>query len=383
MFGLGIFLLPEQWQSGIVIKHPDAKTLNDVIAIKKADVERILHRDSLLGSYSGKDAREIAKSINVYLNPERENNSKKERKKEDSSLFLPFFREFMDGKKNPGTKGLYRDTYYKVTAFCRAVNKDAYELRYEDITKSWLASFEEFCMRTEKQNTASRHLRDIRAVLNAAIDEGFTTSYPFRRFKIKRAETIDKSYSAEELRCLFDYDCYPGGEKEAVDIFKLMFCLIGINSKDLANAETIKRGRLDYIRAKTKKRYSIKIEQEALDIINRYKGKTHILDILERCPNYKTYFNRMGKTLRKVGKIRRNGMTSVGEAILPDVCIGSARTSWATIAQSELDIPRDVIAAALGHHTVDVTSTYLRTDWRNKVDEANRKVMDWVFYKKK
>ncbi len=163
-----------------------------------------------------------------------------------------------------------------------------------------------------------------------------------------------------------------------------MFCLIGINSIDLAYAPDISRGRLNYVRAKTHKPYSIKIEPEALAIINRYKGKNgKLVNITETSPNYKTFFNRMGKTLRKVGLQRVPGKKSTGEAILPDICTGSARTSWATIAQEELDIPRDVIAAALGHHTVDVTSTYLRTDWRKKVDAANRKVIDWVLYQKK
>lgn len=53
------------------------------------------------------------------------------------------------------------------------------------------------------------------------------------------------------------------------------------------------------------------------------------------------------------------------------------------LPQEELDIPREVIAAALGHSTVDVTTTYLRTRWRKKFDDANRRVLDRVFYKKK
>ena len=80
---------------------------------------------------------------------------------------------------------------------------------------------------------------------------------------------------------------------------------------------------------------------------------------------------------------RVSGKKSTGKALLPKITSGSARTSWATVTQEELDIPRDVIAAALGHHTVEVTSTYLRTDWRKKVDQTNRKVLDWVFYGKK
>ena len=200
--------------------------------------------------------------------------------------------------------------------------------------------------------------------------------------KIKVVESRDKSFTASELRQLFNFGCYPGGEQEAVDMFKLMFCLIGINSVDLAFLEKPRGNRIEYERRKTHKPYSIKIEPEASRIIRKYKGKERLLDILERVPNYQTYFNRIGKSLRKVGKKRVDGKKSIGKAILPDVCTGSARTSWATIAQEELGIDREVIAAALGHCTVDVTTTYLRTKWRKKVDEANRKVLDWVFYGK-
>ena len=166
-------------------------------------------------------------------------------------------------------------------------------------------------------------------------------------------------------------------------MFELMFCLIGINGVDLAKArdKDVCKGRLNYKRTKTGKNYSIKVEEEALIIINRYKGKDgNLVNVMDRESsrknkdyNYHSYFNWMAKTLRNLD----------GGTLVPHICSGSARTSWATIAQEELDIPREVIAAALGHHTVDVTSTYLRTDWKNKVDEANRKVLDWVLYQKK
>ncbi len=385
LLALGISVLPEQWDNGMVVDHPDARLLNQVISIKKGSVDKALLEQTLLGNLVGKSARDVADFLQVILDPDL---AEERRKKEDirvreQNSFIRFFDRFLETKGNPGTRSLYEDTRSKILVFCEDQGVDGMLISFSEINKSWLASFESFCLRTQGQNTASRHLRDIRAVFNAAIDEELTTNYPFRKFKIKYEESRDKSYTASELRSLFTAKCYPGGEQEAVDIFKLMFCLIGINSIDLANASKACRGRIDYVRAKTHKRYSVKVEPEAQAIIRKYAGEEHLLDILERCPNYKTYFNRLSKTLRKVGKTRVEGKKSKGKAVLPDVCIGSARTSWATIAQSELDIPRDVIAAALGHHTVDVTTTYLRTDWRKKVDQANRRVLDWVFYAKR
>ena len=59
----------------------------------------------------------------------------------------------------------------------------------------------------------------------------------------------------------------------------------------------------------------------------------------------------------------------------------AARHTWATIAAS-LDIPKETISAALGHEIGSrVTSIYIDFD-QKKVDEANRKVMDYVLYGK-
>ena len=59
-----------------------------------------------------------------------------------------------------------------------------------------------------------------------------------------------------------------------------------------------------------------------------------------------------------------------------------ARHSWATIAAS-IDIPDDVISLALGHSARNATTAiYIERD-RRKIDEANRRVIDWVWYGKK
>lgn len=382
MFSLGIAVLPCQWDGDKIVDHPNASTLNSLLSIKKGAIDRALLEASTMGSFCGMTAKDISEELRCVLDPELklEREQHKAAVMLDRQRFLPFFHDVMASKHNIGTRGLYRDTFNKIRSYCSASNTEADALLFESIDKSWLDSFVLFCKTTESQNTVSRHLRDIRAVLNEAIDEGRTQSYPFRKYKIKTEESFDKSFTAEELRKLFRYECYPGGEQQAVDMFKLSFCLIGINSVDLAFLKEVDRGRVNFIRRKTHKPYSIKVQPEALGIIEKYKGKEYLLDLLEKNPNYKTFFNRASKTLRKVGKRRVVGKKSEGTAILPRVCFGSARTSWATIAQSELDIPRDVIAAALGHHTVDITTTYLRTKWREKVDDANRKVLDWVFY---
>ena len=382
---LGIHLFPDQWKNNRVENHPDERILNLLIKQKTTEIDRSLLEMIALGLTTGKNAKEITELLKTRTDPDYAKRKEEQFLQETNrkNSFVLFYRSFCNSKDNIGTRTLYLDTLRKIESYCLECKIDPSSLSFEGINKEWLTNFEKYCLHTERQNTASRHLRDIRAAYNAAIDNNLTNNYPFRRFKIKVEETLDKSYTASELRALFNHPCYPGWQQETVDMFQLMFCLIGINSVDLAYADSLTRGRLNYIRRKTHKPYSIKVEPEAMNIINKYRGENHLVNILEKHSNYKTYYNRMGKTLRKVGEERVCGKKNNGNAIIPDICIGSARTSWATIAQEELDIPRDVIAAALGHHTVDVTTTYLRTDWKKKVDEANRKVIDWVYYEKR
>ena len=381
MISLGIKVRPEQWDGSQVINHPQAGLLNSIIKIKVGNIESSILNMTALGKFSGKTAKEIVDLLVEELDPEKVEVRKAiERRKELAINGLSArFRHYICLKNKPGTKQLYTDTFNKINDYCKSIVSDIESLSLDDINGSWLISFEQFCLQTENQNTASRHLRDIRAVFNDAIDDGVTSNYPFRKFRIKKQESKDKSFTSEELRRLFTYKSDVPGEQESIDIFRLMFCLIGINSVDLANCAKPIKGRVEYIRRKTGKLYSIKLEPEALSIISRYEGDNRLVNLLERVPNYKTYFRRMDKNLKKVGKIQVPGKKSEGDVLLPGISSGSARTSWATIAQEELDIPRDVIAAALGHHTVDVTTTYLRTEWRKKVDAANRRVLDWVF----
>lgn len=49
---------------------------------------------------------------------------------------------------------------------------------------------------------------------------------------------------------------------------------------------------------------------------------------------------------------------------------------------AELDIPKDTIAAALGHGGNTVTDIYIDFNAK-KVDEANRLVLDYVLYDKR
>ncbi|MCM1141816.1 MAG: site-specific integrase, partial [Muribaculum sp.] len=203
---------------------------------------------------------------------------------EEMCLFMPFFKRCIESKKNEGYRENREYTYRKIREFCPAADR----LRFEDVDLKWLNRFDEW-MEGEglKQNTRNIHFKNIRTVINRAIDEELTEKYPFRRFKIRPEATRKRNLRVEELRKLFTCEV----EEYQVfyrDMAKLIFMLCGINAVDLYNLEGVTSdGRVEYRRAKTHKLYSIRVEPEAKEIIERWRGERKLLCIAERWSSHK------------------------------------------------------------------------------------------------
>lgn len=371
--GTGIKLQPYQWNnmSRQVIDHPNKTTLNAIISKKYSDVNMIYLRLSDSGNLAGKTAAEIKRIIESELDPE------KSRKEDIAELFMPYFEKFIDTKNNSGTHSVYIQTLRRLRAFDPDIDK----VKFTDITKSWLTRFEAFMAQTASKNARNIHLRNIRAAFNSAIDEEITTFYPFRKFPIRPQQTAKRSLSAQELRTIFNYEVEIHLQPYA-DMFRLIFCLIGINTADLYNLTHVQQGRIEFNRAKTHRLYSIKVEPEAADIINKYRGGQRLISVAERYADKNDFSKHINRALQKIGPVtigKRGAKTYA--PLFPHLTTYWARHSWATIA-AELDIPKETIAAALGHGGNSVTDVYIRFDDR-KIDEANRRVLDYVFYDKK
>lgn len=303
----------------------------------------------------------------------------RKKRAESSHTFLSWFKRFTESKQNRGTRGVYEHTLNRMLDF----DKSLARCRFEDINLGWLTDFESFCAKTAGKNARNIHLRNIRAVFNNAIDNEITTAYPFRRFKIRPESTRKRSLSVEELRRLF---CYPVEQYAEIyrEMFKLIFMLIGINTVDLHRLKDITPdGRIEYKRAKTGRLYSIKVEPEAMEIIEKYRGVKGLLCIADRWSDHRNFRHQCNKALQRIGETRRGGLggKKMISAEWPELTTYCARHSWATIAAS-LDIPKETIAHALGHGNNTVTDIYIDFDQR-KVDEANRRVLDWVLYGKR
>lgn len=367
---IGLKLLPCQWDK-VHEKVKDCANkvlLNSYLQNQKMKVDNYILQMTADGKLCGMSVVRIKNLIIEMLDPVST----------EKNLFISRFKAYMERCKKPRTKQIYHDTMKRVLEFDPKVET----LSFDDIGKDWLVRFDSFLRgRNASQNTRCMHFRNLRAVFNDAIDNDITTAYPFRKFMVRSEETAKRAYSVDRLRELFNYPVDSPNAQRFVDMFKLIFFLVGINIVDLYNLRGITNGRIEYRRAKTSRLYSVKVEPEAMDIIERYRGRTHLLNLADIYKSSRTCMVAINKGLKLIGAHERS--THRGREVLeyhpafPDLSTYVARHTWATIAY-ELDIPNETIAAALGHSFGNrTTAIYIKNNNR-KVDEANRRVIDYV-----
>lgn len=322
--------------------------------------------DELLLSGQFGSVDQIIDGINERLFPERRTVMKAK------PMLVQAAERFLATKSTASTIDSYRCMLKHVERFCGDVPLD-------DINREWLLNFEAHMAQTAKSpNGRAVYFRNLRAVVNYAIDCEMTANYPFRRYRIKTIKTAKRSLTAGQLRQLLTMEV-EDWQRPYRDFFALSFYLIGTNSKDLLmlppGADAT--GRIEFNRAKTGKLYSIKVEPEAAEIISRYRGRRHMIDVLDTRTYYKQYVAYCNHALQSIGSGARQGRKADAAPLFPGLTTYWARHSWATMA-AEIDIPRDTISAALGHDMGNSTTAIYINYNLAKVDDANRRVIDFV-----
>lgn len=353
---LDVTLPADQWDPirQVVKKNcVNSKKLNEYLSRRKSQIDECIRNMILDGLLARATARSVRDAILGRLYPSSSCGS-----------FMANYRSFSSSHNNPRTRAIYAET----ESLMRKFDDNLENLEFKDVTRRWIDDFYAWMVDRGSLcvNSMNLHLRNIRASFNSAIDNELTTNYPFRKIKLRRVPTKKRSLNADELRKIFSAKV-PDWEQKYVDAFKLIFLLIGINTVDLLSLKKgdYKDGRISYSRAKTKRLYDILVIPEAQEILDRYPGDTNLLSWSDGRLSYRSFAKNLNIRISE---------------ILPGVTSYYARHSWATVAAS-LEIPKETIAAALGHGGNSVTDVYINFDTK-KVDEANRRVVDYVLYGK-
>lgn len=379
VLSLGIDLLESDWNDQlqeVLSTNSSYKLHNTMLASIKAKIQKVLllHEDE--------EARLTPTDIIAVLN-------KKAGKKEQ--LEKPDI--FTYGKNQIATLEKAGHIGNSIVYSC-AINKlkeytGREKLAFDEVDYSFLQAYDTKLLADGmKVNGVSNYMRTLRAIFNKAIREELIPEncYPFRKFKIKNEQTINRSLTIAEIVNIANLDLPPYSKIwHHRNLFMLSYCLIGTNFADLLTLkpENLVDGRVVFRRKKTHKVYSILIQPQAQNLFNLYTqgrsiGKNEFLlpfvvnknnpielkkDIVQAIKNTNEYLEKMAK-LCEINKT---------------ITTYYARYSWANAARS-LGYSKDLIAEALGHEYGNkVTGIYLDNYSNAIIDEMNTKVIQRSF----
>ena len=367
----------------------DLKKIKDSFIAGEIELELIRLRKEI-SKLGPKVSLYTAKDLAEYLEKKRKPGS-------DKSLDFFVFSSAKVAELKADGRTSVASNYESATNNLRKwLNRDY--LDFKEITVKFLREYETHLR--GKSTIGSRglesNLSSIRALFNFArnmyndedLDDIKIPHYPFAKYKIPRSEEPEqRSLSVEIIRKIRDYKHEPSSKygrrkglyrsELARDVYMLSFYLVGINSKDIFKLDPIGDGRITYNRAKTERRrsdraeISIKVETEALRLIEKYKDPTgfRALNFYKQYRDDRSFNSAVNKGLKDIGK-------KIG---VNDLEFYSARHSWATIARNDCDISKDDISLSLNHTDPGrrVTDKYIRKDW-TRIDKANEKVLKYL-----
>ena len=371
---LGIDVKKDQWDGLKVIDHQKSKGYNEIIENRLILAKSVVIEAMMIGKLAGMENKDLKQAIELG------SGSIPKEKKVIKHTVADHFNRYIANCRAKGTADMYQVTLGKLNQFDPGVT-------FDQINLIWLKSFETFLSEKSSVNTRGIHMRNLRAVFNDAINEDLIplNAYPFRKFKIRKEKTIKRYMNIEQVKQFRDYPVQEH-QRKYQELWMLVFYLVGINTVDLVHLKEkdLQNGRIEYIRAKTGREYSIEVLPEASEIIEKYKGIDYLLDVMDNYTNYKDFSSRWNSNLKEIGELEwvKNGAKDTKfvkknkkklTPLFPDIVIYTARRSWATIA-GLLNIEKETIAAALGHGGNTVTDGYIYFD-RKKIDQANRDVL--------
>lgn len=262
-FKTNIYLHPEHWNKQIaqVCNHPQANDLNSML------FEFILH---LQGIELSLWKRGIQPTLALLRDAIKKNTPV-------NVTFPIFAKEYVkQSDRRQSTKDNLITTINVLQEFRPGLD-------FKDITYTFLKDFETYLReKGNGVNTVAKHLRQLRTLVNEAINQGYihADAYPFRKFKIKQEKGRHEFLTPDELRKLENLEVEDNKLRHVLDAF-LFCCYVGLRFSDfcqLTPANFIRVNGQKWLHFKSIKTgielrlpLHLLFEGKALTILDRYK----------------------------------------------------------------------------------------------------------------
>lgn len=330
-FRTNLYLKPEHWdcRRSQVYNHPQADDLNTMLyafILQLQAIELRLWKRGVPATLSLlKDAIVKDKPVNV--------------------TFPVFARDYvLSSDRKDSTKENLLTTITVLQEFRSGLD-------FKDITYTFLKEFEAYLReKGNSVNTIAKHLRQLRTLVNEAINQGYihADAYPFRKFKIKQEKGRHEFLTPDELRKLESLEVSDKKLRHVLDAF-LFCCYVGLRFSDfcqLSPANFIRVNGKRWLHFKSIKTgveirlpLHLLFDGKALSILERYE----ISDFANLGSNSET--NKALVELAALARIKKH------------ITYHTARHTCATLLIHQ-GVPITTVQKLLGHTSVKTTEIY-------------------------
>ena len=330
-FKTNIYLRPEYWnkQTAQVCNHPQSNDLNAML------FEYVLHLQAIELSFW---KRGISPTLSLLKDAIKKNTP-------INVTFTVFAKEYVKhSDRRKSTKDNLITTINVLQEFRPGLD-------FKDITYSFLKDFEAYLReKGNGVNTVAKHLRQLRTLVNEAINQGYihADDYPFRKFKIKQEKGEHEFLTPDELRKLENLEVNNKRLRHVLDAF-LFCCYTGLRFSDFCQLNTSKFAKINgkkWLHFKSIKTgielrlpLYLLFEGKALTILDRYE----ITEFANLGSNAET--NKALAFITSMARIKKH------------VTYHTARHTCATLLVYQ-GVPITTVQKLLGHTSVKTTEIY-------------------------
>lgn len=330
-FKTNVYLRPEHWdkQTSQVIDHLQANDLNAML------FEYILHLQAIELSFW---KRGIPATLSLLKDAIKKNTP-------INVTFTVFAKEYVKhSDRRQSTKDNLITTINVLQEFRPGLD-------FKDITYSFLKDFEIYLReKGNGVNTVAKHLRQLRTLVNEAINQGYihADAYPFRKFKIKQERGRHEFLTPDELRKLENLEVHDQKLRHVLDAF-LFCCYVGLRFSDFCQLTPA-----NFIRVNGKRWLHFKSIKTGIELRLPlhllFEGKA--LTILD-CYNIEEFAilgcnSDVNKYLAQIAEMAR---------IKKHITYHTARHTCATLLIHQ-GVPITTVQKLLGHTSVKTTEIY-------------------------
>lgn len=287
----------------------------------------------------------------------------------EKSLFDVFMEHNREQEKLIG-KGVSKATYW-VSDYTVRLLKEFMQQQYKrediflrELNLNFIQSFHSF-LRVDKgmcQNSATKHLKLLKKILNLAVANSYVSFNPFAAYKVEREPVEIDFLTEEELRKIINFDTPLPRLEKARDMF-LFGCFTGLSYIDVktltaAHFEKDSEGRIwiKKRRVKTGVLSRIPLLPMAKMILEKYKGSDKLLPIQDAAD-----INKYLKDIAILCNINKR------------ITYHTSRHTFASTVTLANNISLEVVSKMLGHTNTRMTAHYAKL-----VDETIANQMDKI-----